>query len=345
MPAAETRSAMDVCVRNICRVDTCIDRGRSVRGATLVELLVAVAIVGGLAGLLLPAVQQSRESTRGMTCQNNLKQLGVGFHNYETAKGFFPTTVNISSGATHYWVAQLLPYMDSNPLAGIYDYTVAFSSVNNREAVQYPLSFMSCPSTPGGPLPDPRFKQQSGVVLWGSIAADYAGATGIAGTQWTSQITYAKPINADGFFAGQIKQRGGSGLKVKNVTDGTSKSVAVFECAGRPQVWYYGQKVPDSGGADTGSKYVSLSGWPSANSFLVRGFSPDPTQSDPSKRYKFPGPTMINGSNDYGVYSFHKSGAGMLFVDGSCRVISDATSADVVAAVLTIAGGEAMQVP
>jgi prepilin-type N-terminal cleavage/methylation domain-containing protein/prepilin-type processing-associated H-X9-DG protein len=316
--------------------------GRVARGFTLIELLIVIAIIGTLVGLLLPAVQSVREAARRSSCQNNLRQVGIGFHNYESARGFYPTTVSVSGGPTHYWVAQILPYLDANPLATIYDYAVPFSHILNTAAVRYPLSFMSCPSTPGGPLPDPKFPVSP--PHWGSIAADYAGSQGVGNTIWTSHVSYPKPGNDDGFFTGKITELGGKGLRMKSVTDGTSKSVGIVESAGRPQVWYFGRMVPGSGLAVTGSKYVVNSGWPTANSFKVGGFKLDFSKSDPAQQYGA-GPQMINGSNSYSIYAFHPGGANLLFVDGSTRFCEDSTAADVVAAALTIAGAEATQIP
>ena len=100
------------------------------RGFTLIELLVVIAIIAVLIALLLPAVQQAREAARRTQCRNNMKQLGLAFHNYHDVYSHFPPAYTVqvgpflslvlSTAATstseednvHGWTESLLPYMD-----------------------------------------------------------------------------------------------------------------------------------------------------------------------------------------------------------------------------------------
>ncbi len=319
-----------------------IHKGRT--GFTLVELLVVIAIIGVMVGLLLPAVQAAREAARRMRCSNNLRQIGLGMHNFHSAHDAFPTAVS-GSGVSHYWGAQILPYMEQNPLADIYDYSVRFNDIKNREAVQHALSFMLCSSTPGSPLPEPRFKLATAASpeAWGSVGSDYAGNSGPQTSVWNapSYVSYPRPGNVEGVFSGTT-QPGSKGRRIRDITDGTSSSIMFVEASGRPQLWQRGSgRVPGSGElTSAAANYVAVSSWPTGNVFVVRGYREDTTVADVHTRWKHPGPCMVNCSNYYSAFSFHPGGVNVAYADGSVHYKSESISTDVMAQLLTIAGGE-----
>src|SRR5829696_3724580 len=94
------------------------------RAFTLVELLVVIAIIGILVALLLPAIQAAREAARRSQCKNNLKQIGLALHNYESARGSFPpgfvsraaTVDGPGLGPGWGWATHILPYLEESTL-------------------------------------------------------------------------------------------------------------------------------------------------------------------------------------------------------------------------------------
>jgi prepilin-type N-terminal cleavage/methylation domain-containing protein/prepilin-type processing-associated H-X9-DG protein len=305
-------------------------------GFTLIELLVVIAIIAVLIALLLPAVQQAREAARRTQCKNNLHQLGLALHNHHATYNAFPQAVT-GTGVTHYWGAQLLPFLDNNPLAGLYDYKVRFNDIKNREAVQYVLPYMVCPTTPGGPHMETKFVLASTTPPgWSAAAADYAGSTGPNSNMWNtpSPLNYAKPAKTTGLFTGNTDP-GIPGISIKEVLDGASNSIAIVESAGRPKVWRNADMVPGSGQVDsTSANYVAVSAWAAGNLFLIRAYSADGTTFNP------PGNRMVNASNYYSIYSFHEGMANVLMIDGSVRSVSENVDINVITSLLTIQGNE-----
>src|SRR5438552_889801 len=132
------RAHSRVCFRSPFRAFV-IERGSSsdmpisskrTRGFTLIELLVVIAIIAVLIALLLPAVQQAREAARRTQCRNNLKQLTLALHNYESTSNTFPpggvSTLSIQPPTAGYctsgsdrtrapWTVMILPFLDETP--------------------------------------------------------------------------------------------------------------------------------------------------------------------------------------------------------------------------------------
>jgi prepilin-type N-terminal cleavage/methylation domain-containing protein len=102
---------------------------------TLVELLVVVAIISVLLALLLPAVQKARDAASRISCQNNLKQIALGLHNYHDTYHYFPQN-HRPAGATlgsvrERWFTQALPFIEQASLYSSYDATTNWDSATN----------------------------------------------------------------------------------------------------------------------------------------------------------------------------------------------------------------------
>src|SRR5437764_1473032 len=107
-------------------------------GFTLIELLVVIAIIAVLIALLLPAVQAAREAARRMQCVNNLKQLGLAIHNYESSNGVLPPQMVLSfkpNGGVVWksaWSAssRIIPYLEASPLYNAINYATRSSDAS-----------------------------------------------------------------------------------------------------------------------------------------------------------------------------------------------------------------------
>ncbi|HVJ68323.1 MAG TPA: DUF1559 domain-containing protein, partial [Caulifigura sp.] len=147
---------------------------------TLIELLVVIAIIAILIALLLPAVQQAREAARRSQCQNNLKQIGLALHNYESTYRLFPIG---SRGGTIYnqtgtkngtnWRVSVLPFLDQAPLFNQLNFVSGSFSSNPTEATSYVgnealrgfvMTAYRCPSTTAELFPESYLNYGSATV-------------------------------------------------------------------------------------------------------------------------------------------------------------------------------------
>ncbi|HEV7279503.1 MAG TPA: DUF1559 domain-containing protein [Pirellulaceae bacterium] len=187
-------------------------------GFTLVELLVVIAIIGVLVALLLPAVQAAREAANRMSCANNLKQIALGTHNYESAYRRFP-----SMGYRNHAYsvqAKLLPFMEQSSLHDLLDFSQPLVVGNDHsgdlnpiyhEAAATPLAVFQCPSDGGEIM---TLKNNDDWFAAGNYMVNVGSGVG---------RNYSIVNKTDGIFYLD------SNLRFASITDGSSNTVLYAE--------------------------------------------------------------------------------------------------------------------
>lgn len=278
------------------------------RAFSLIELLVTIAVISILIALLLPAVQQARESARRMSCLNNLKQIALALHNYESQHRSFPIgcfeciPASFPPPSTYKarqisWNVYLLPFLEQSAVYQEFDFDHSFRSIENQLSANTPLNVFLCPSAhqtdrPGSTSGD---RNANGMFDPGDNLAwtDYGGLFGVSHNTPTILPEHKGILLYDVI------------VRMRDVTDGLSNTMVVGECTGRGHAlqahWANGQNLFDQ---------------------------------------RFDNPINITRNNE--LFSDHSGGVNVTFSDGHAQFISESINQQTLNGLLTKSGGEVL---
>lgn len=316
-------------------------------GFTLVELLVVIAVIGVLVALLLPAVQSAREAARRSQCTNNIKQIGLGVHNYADVYNTMPPGNYHSVFGS--WLVWLLPYVEQQALrdrysndgmAGYPATGIRYGNAINLPVTTTQLKVYTCPSDTKSAMPS----LISGVTFHNYVA-NYGNTTrgrlSPAGT-----TSFGAPNNFGGapfieVLMSGLPDPGGSTspynfiafdgvykpvVRMAEITDGTSNTLAISETLQgkggdlRGFAWW-------GGGCHFETKLTPNSPLPD---ITEQSCTPSNRLNGPCMNHPNPKPSSPNpnGEESIAARSRHPTGVNAAFCDGSVRFFSNNVALD-----------------
>jgi prepilin-type N-terminal cleavage/methylation domain-containing protein len=295
------------------------------RAFTLVELLVVIAIIGILIALLLPAIQAAREAARRMQCRNNLKQMGLAWHNHADSLKYFPyggwgavwngdPDRGFGTVQPGGWIYNLLPFMDYK---GLHDMGkgMAMADKNKVRIVRdaTPLGLFNCP-TRRAPIAYPSSTNWGEYVAPMEARTDYAANQGDGTTleiqnfppthdpaTWGS-YKFPTSITGDNIYTGI--QFVNAHLRPVDVIDGLSHTYLIGEKYLSPDYYY--------NGVDSGDDWCMYSGDQNDQNRLC---------SNDTNGYGIPVRDRRGVGSAYNFGSAHASSFNMMMCDGSAQTI------------------------
>jgi prepilin-type N-terminal cleavage/methylation domain-containing protein/prepilin-type processing-associated H-X9-DG protein len=348
------------------------------RGFTLIELLVVIAIIAVLIGLLLPAVQKVREAANRMKCQNNLKQMGLAVHNYESTYGKLPpggegsnTAVNGTAFSNDLVNGKAPP--SGTPYHSLFTYMLPFIEQENIYKQIDPYQYYNAKSAsfPGHVA---AFKTVIPTFICPTYPFESKDALGYGyvdygATVYTDIVVRAgqggSTVSVGMRDKAHARQRGvldNLPISVAAISDGSSNTIMIGEDAARRDGYITNPAYLDPATAlgisvdDT--SFQTRRFWRWAEQDNGYGVSGDPLLNTTTTGFKIvnnnnseagsDGPNgcwkLMNncGPNDE-IFSFHTGGANVLFADGHVVFLKDTASPVVVASLVSRSGGEAVQ--